>query len=131
MGRNRHKHTYNGIPFEDDDPTESGLEREVLFGIRHYTVLPTEAPEMQTQYLIEGDTHPFDFAWIERKLLLEVQGGIWTGGAHARGKGIVRDHLKACRAAAQGWRVLYFNTNFADDPLMWLGLLVEAYGYNS
>lgn len=48
----------------------------------------------------------FDYAWFERMVALEVEGGIWTGGRHTRGAGFVRDMEKYNRAAALGWRLL-------------------------
>lgn len=59
----------------------------------------------------------FDFAWPDntgpmsrgycgQKVALEVEGGIWTRGAHGRGSGISRDMEKYNEAAALGWRVL-------------------------
>jgi len=47
-----------------------------------------------------------DWAWPEHKLGLEVDGGVWTGGAHGRGTGIVRDQEKTNLAATEGWRIL-------------------------
>ena len=47
-----------------------------------------------------------DWAWKDAKLGLEVDGGIWTGGAHGRGTGIVRDQEKTNLAAGLGWRIL-------------------------
>jgi hypothetical protein len=46
-------------------------------------------------------------AWPERKLAIEVQGGIWTGGAHARGAGIERDMEKHNLCVIAGWRLFY------------------------
>lgn len=48
----------------------------------------------------------FDYAWVEAKLALEVDGGIWTGGKHGRGAGIVKDQEKRNAAACLGWRLL-------------------------
>lgn len=49
----------------------------------------------------------FDFFWGHRAgVALEVEGGIWTGGAHGRGSGIKRDIEKYNEAACQGIRVL-------------------------
>ena len=45
-----------------------------------------------------------DFAWPDARLGLEVDGGIWTRGAHGRGTGIERDQWKTNLAAACGWR---------------------------
>lgn len=47
-----------------------------------------------------------DYAWVEQKLGLEVDGGVWSGGAHGRGTGIMRDQEKTCIAAGLGWRIL-------------------------
>lgn len=48
----------------------------------------------------------FDFAWPERGLALEVEGGAWTSGRHTRGKGFVSDLEKYNAAVLMGWRVL-------------------------
>ena len=63
------------------------------------------APEAEYRF------HPvrkfrFDFAWPFYKLALEVEGGVWSGGAHGRGTGIVRDMEKATLAAELGWRIV-------------------------
>jgi very-short-patch-repair endonuclease len=48
----------------------------------------------------------FDFAFPEQKIALEVEGGIFTGGAHTRGKHFLSDIEKYNRATILGWRVL-------------------------
>ncbi len=48
----------------------------------------------------------FDYAWFERMVALEVEGGVWTGGRHTRGAGFVKDIEKYNRAAVLGWRLL-------------------------
>lgn len=61
--------------------------------------------------VMEYQFHPkrkwrFDFAWPEHRVALEVEGGIWTGGAHGRGTGITRDIEKYNEAGAMGWVVI-------------------------
>lgn len=53
-----------------------------------------------------------DYAWPEQKILLEVDGGVWTGGRHTRGGGFLSDHEKGNLAAMLGWRV--FKTTPSD-----------------
>lgn len=48
----------------------------------------------------------FDYAWIEPRVALEVEGGVWTHGRHTRGSGFVKDMEKYNAAATLGWRVL-------------------------
>ena len=49
----------------------------------------------------------WDFAWPDRKVALEVNGGVWIRGKHSRGKGQVNDFAKWSEGAAQGWLVLH------------------------
>jgi very-short-patch-repair endonuclease len=48
----------------------------------------------------------FDYAWLEHKVALEVEGGVWTGGRHTRGAGFVGDIEKYNAATVAGWRVV-------------------------
>lgn len=50
----------------------------------------------------------FDFAWPNIKIAVEVEGGVWTGGRHTRGKGFIDDCEKYNQAALGGWMVLRF-----------------------
>ena len=47
----------------------------------------------------------FDFAWPEKLVALEVEGGAWIGGRHNRAAGFQADVEKYNAAAAGGWRV--------------------------
>ncbi len=49
----------------------------------------------------------FDWAWPEKHVALEVQGGLFVAGRHSRGAALVKEHEKLNEAAAQGWRVLF------------------------
>lgn len=49
----------------------------------------------------------FDYAWVDQKLAIEVQGGIWTRGRHTRGAALLKEWEKLNTAALMGWRILY------------------------
>jgi len=57
----------------------------------------------------------FDYAWPERRLALEIEGGTWTGGRHVRGKGYERDCEKYNAAALASWMVLRVTTAMLKD----------------
>ena len=44
-----------------------------------------------------------DFAWVNERVGLEVDGGIWTRGRHNRGAGWHKDAEKRRELAALGW----------------------------
>lgn len=48
----------------------------------------------------------FDFAWPELRLAVEVEGGVYSGGRHTRGKGFEADAEKYNEAALMGWTVI-------------------------
>jgi len=49
-----------------------------------------------------------DFAWPDKMLAVEIEGGIWTGGRHTRGAGFENDCLKYNALSLAGWRLLRF-----------------------
>jgi len=57
----------------------------------------------------------FDFALPERKIALEVEGGIWSSGRHTRGGGFDADCEKYNAAAMMGWRVLRITSVMLAD----------------
>jgi very-short-patch-repair endonuclease len=69
-----------------------------------------------TSWTPEHRFHPdrqwrFDFAELDLKLAVEVDGGIYSGGRHVKGKGFQADMDKLNEATRLGWRVLRFSTN--------------------
>lgn len=85
--------------------SKSELEAELALQIRSLG-LPEPIREYQA---IKGRRYRFDFAFVEARLLVEVNGGTYTKGAHSTGTGIARDYEKANLAVLQGWRVLMFD----------------------
>ena len=69
----------------------------------------------------------FDFAFVEEKIALEIEGGIWKGsvGGHTSGTGYPKDCEKYNLAAANGWSVYRFTTEMVKN-----GKAVEFLSYN-
>jgi len=61
----------------------------------------------------------FDLAYPDKKIAIEAEGGVWTGGRHTRGGGYTKDAEKYNAAVVLGWRVLRYPAglvgNVVDD----------------
>ena len=73
-----------------------------------------------TQYAREYQAIPgrkfrFDFAFLKERLLVEINGGTYSRGAHARPLGIKRDYEKGNLAVQFGWRVLQFDADMVKS----------------
>lgn len=71
-----------------------------------FTLWGTLPPPLQEFRFAAPRRWRFDYAWLSAKVALEVEGGIWTGGRHTRGKGFLGDMEKYNTATVMGWRVL-------------------------
>lgn len=58
-----------------------------------------------------------DFHIMGKKILIEVEGGIWSGGRHTRGKGYIGDMEKYNAAVVMGYQVLRFSTEQVKSGL--------------
>ena len=58
-----------------------------------------------------------DFHIIGKKILVEVEGGIWSGGRHTRGKGYIGDMEKYNSATMMGYQVIRFSTEQVKSGL--------------
>lgn len=63
-------------------------------------------PVEQYRFAMPDRDFKFDFAWPEFRVALEVDGGLFSGGYHARPLGIGRDMNKFNEAAQRGWLLL-------------------------
>jgi len=57
----------------------------------------------------------FDLAWVEQKVALEIEGGVWNYGRHVRASGFVKDVYKYNEAAIMGWKVIRATTDMVDS----------------
>lgn len=57
----------------------------------------------------------FDFAWIDHKIAVEIQGGTRIKSGHTTHAGISRDCEKGNAALVLGWKVLHATTDQLND----------------
>ena len=55
--------------------------------------------------IIPGRRYRFDYAHLQSRIAIELNGQIWKKGGHNSGAGLLRDYEKINLAAANGWRV--------------------------
>lgn len=111
----------------DDKTGGSALERQFAWGIEHLD--DAECLRGYTRNFVFDVKRmwEFDFAWPERRLAVELQGGQWTLGRHTRGGNEYRDELEKHRAAAiQGWLVLCYTTDDITGKTKGIPALVET-----
>ena len=56
----------------------------------------------------QGRRWRLDFAIVDLKIGIEIEGGVWTNGRHTRGNGFIEDMEKYNAAATLGWVILRF-----------------------
>ncbi len=56
-----------------------------------------------------------DIAFVAEKVIVECDGGSWTGGRHTTGSGFEKDCEKLNEAAVLGWLVLRFTTGMVKS----------------
>ena len=66
-----------------------------------------------------------DLAWPDSQIAVEIQGGIWTGGRHATGRGLQADYDKLSTAAVMGWCVILVTPSQIKSGA-WLALFNDA-----
>jgi very-short-patch-repair endonuclease len=50
----------------------------------------------------------FDFACVEKKIAIEIDGGVWNYGRHNRASGYIKDLEKFNNAVILDWKVLKY-----------------------
>lgn len=68
----------------------------------------------------------FDWAAVDVKVAIEIEGGTWTSGRHTRGTGYAKDCEKYNNAQFLGWVVFRFTVDMINkNPAGHLGPVVE------
>jgi len=60
----------------------------------------------------------FDFAHITTKTAYEIEGGVYSGGRHTRGKGFTEDCIKYSEAQILGWTVYRLTPKMITAPFV-------------
>ncbi|MFA4972656.1 MAG: hypothetical protein WC683_08580 [bacterium] len=68
-----------------------------------------------------------DFAWPDKMVAVEVEGGRWVGGRHTSPIGFGKDCEKYSEAAARGWRIVRVTPEMIEDGTA-LGYIERALG---
>lgn len=90
----------------------SELEIEFLYYLKI-----AKLPMPEEEYLFAKPRKwRFDFAYPDKKIAIEMEGGVWSGGRHRRPIGFIKDMEKYNAAALNGWRVLrYYCDNVSQS----------------
>jgi hypothetical protein len=81
-----------------------------------------------SEYRFSTRRFRFDYAWPDKLVALEVDGGIWSRGRHVRGKGWLLDSQKLNLAASMGYRMLRCTPKQLCD-LQTIALIRETLNY--
>ena len=113
----------------------NGLKKDVNNGFKKKSVIKTtkepkdKAPKKANSYALfqkslesylgtqidsevtfcKGRKFRFDFAIVDKKIAIEIEGGIFSGGRHTRGAGFAKDMEKYNIAVENGWVVLRYS----------------------
>jgi len=79
---------------------------------------------------VPGRRFSADFAFPVQKLVVEVDGGVYTRRAHGSVSGIIADMKRSNLAAMNGWRVMRFRPDeIAKTPAMIIEQVKAALEY--
>lgn len=102
---------------------KSALERAMATHLRMAGIAYAEQVRA-----IPGRMFSWDFEITGYRILVEVQGGVWSAGKHGRGSGILTDQEKLFLAQLHGYRVIQVSENHIRDgrALRWIQHMMEA-----
>lgn len=102
---------------------ESALEARVELALRGL-YLP---PHVREYAFAPPRRWRWDFCWPSHKVAMEIDGGIYRGGAHSRGPGIEKDHEKRNTGVLLGWRILVFGPRAVESG-NWIAVVETVLG---
>lgn len=73
-------------------------------------------PEPEREFHFASPRHwRFDFAWLDRHVAVEVEGGTRSGGRHVKAQGYEDDAEKYNAAVERGWALYRFTSAMVTD----------------
>lgn len=97
--------------------TKSELERKFLYYWRILAPEGCAAPVQEYRFARPARQFRFDFCWVNSRVAVEIEGGVYSAGRHVRPKGYTSDVEKYNMATMLGWRVLRYTGAMLDaDP---------------
>ena len=87
-----------------------------------------DGPQLEREYRFHHERRwRADFAHLETRCLIEVEGGIWVNGRHNRAAGFNADLEKYLEAQLAGWRVFRLGPDqITIENVERLGVLVTS-----
>ncbi|KKM93800.1 hypothetical protein LCGC14_1204650 [marine sediment metagenome] len=114
MTTSRNSHLITGVTAKlpaGESPLEKGF-------LRLWKKYAAHLPEPVRQHRFTTRKWRFDFAWPELWIAVEIQGGLFKGLWHQRGRQYHDNCEKYTEAAIAGWSVLLFTTIDMDERPM-------------
>lgn len=87
-------------------------------------------PEPEREYTFAAEANRrwrFDYAWPDKRIAVELEGGVWQGGAHQRAARFNSDCDKYNNAAVNGWTVLRYTRYHMRDIRCILETLADVH----
>jgi very-short-patch-repair endonuclease len=104
-------------------------ERPTTKLIRQILEWKLPEPELEVLFAVDvfGRKWRADLCWPERKLIVEVDGGVYVGGRHTRGRGYEEDCRKQAAGVLLGFRWLKVTPTHIDteEAVKWISAAIE------
>ncbi len=91
---------------------------------REFSAIPSWEADYERRYAKSKRSKRYraDFASIEARVAIEIQGGTWSRGRHVQATGYARDARKYNLAQMSDWQVFLLVTETATDPATLQGI---------
>lgn len=98
----------------------SALSEKWLFNFRIFSGGYPD-PKAEVRFHVTRK-YTLDYAFLDKMIAVEIEGGQWTRGRHTRGIGYASDCEKYNLAQSMGWKVFRFSTSMIEQRKYYLPL---------